>query len=178
MSITENNTNFCRETRVIQTHRIFPYDLNSHGTLFGGKLMALIDDASSISAARHCRKPTMTAATDKLDFLHPLYENHSVCIETYVTGTGSRSIEVFAKVIGEDLNTGERYLAATCFMTFVVVEKSTGYHVPKIQPETPEEQLVCSNYEKRRQHRLTERAFNEEFARTISLSVPWMDSKN
>lgn len=178
MSITENNTNFCRETRVIQTHRIFPYDLNSHGTLFGGKLMALIDDASSISAARHCRKPTMTAATDKLDFLHPLYENHSVCIETYVTGTGSRSIEVFAKVIGEDLNTGERYLAATCFMTFVVVEKSAGYHVPKIQPETPEEQLVCSNYEKRRQHRLAERAFNEEFARTISLNVPWMDSKN
>ena len=30
---------FCRESRVIQTHRVFPFDLNPFGALFGGKLM-------------------------------------------------------------------------------------------------------------------------------------------
>lgn len=39
---------FCRESRVIQTHRVFPFDLNPFGALFGGKLMSLIDDAASI----------------------------------------------------------------------------------------------------------------------------------
>ena len=168
-------TKFCRETRVIQTHRIFPKDLNSHGTLFGGKLMALIDDAASISASRLSRKPIMTASADKLDFLHPLYENHSVCVETYVTGTGTRSLEVFAKIVGEDLQTGDRYLAATCFMTFVVLDETSTYRAPSILPETPEEVLVCEGYKKRRNYRLQELSFNEAFAKTISLQLPWMD---
>ena len=47
---------FCRESRVIQTHRVFPFDLNPFGALFGGKLMSLIDDAASISVSRHCRR--------------------------------------------------------------------------------------------------------------------------
>ena len=46
---------FCRESRVIQTHRI-SFDLNPFGALFGGKLMSLIDDAASISVSRHCRR--------------------------------------------------------------------------------------------------------------------------
>ncbi|MEO2548925.1 hotdog domain-containing protein, partial [Enterococcus faecalis] len=77
---------FCRESRVIQTHRVFPFDLNPFGALFGGKLMSLIDDAASISVSRHCRRGAVTASLDNLNFLKPLKENHSVCVETFVSG--------------------------------------------------------------------------------------------
>lgn len=63
---------FCRESRVIQTHRVFPFDLNPFGALFGGKLMSLIDDAASISVSRHCRRGAVTASLDNLNFLKPL----------------------------------------------------------------------------------------------------------
>ncbi|MGH2285513.1 acyl-CoA thioesterase, partial [Enterococcus faecalis] len=47
---------FCRESRVIQTHRVFPFDLNPFGALFAGKLMSLIDDTAFISVSLHCRR--------------------------------------------------------------------------------------------------------------------------
>ncbi|MGX7418686.1 acyl-CoA thioesterase [Carnobacterium gallinarum] len=172
----ERKIKTCRESRVVQTHRVFPYDLNQHKTLFGGKLMSLIDDTASISATRHSRGVCVTASTDSLDFLHPIHEDHSVCVETYVTGVGKSSIEVFAKVIGEVLLTGERYLAATSFMTFVALptEESPTIIVPLIEPQTIEERMVCDGYDQRRKKRVSIRQFNEEFAETVTLAVPWM----
>ncbi len=169
--------NYCRLSKVIQTHRIFPFDLNPFGFLFGGKLMTLIDDAASISVTRHCRRGAVTASLDQLNFLKPLHGNHSVCIESYVSGAHNRSMEVFVKVIGEDLVTGERYLAATCFTTFVAVpshmNEETEFTVPKIVPETAEEQLVCGGYEQRRNHRLAERSAYKEFAAQLTIDLPW-----
>ena len=162
-------TKYCKESMVIQTHRIFPFDLNPFGFLFGGKLMTMIDDAASISVTRHCRRGAVTASLDSLNFLKPLHENHSVCVESYVSGTHHRSMEVFVKIIGENLTTGERYLAATCFTTFVAV--------PKVLPSSTEEAMVCSGYEKRRTQRLHERDEYKEFAKRLSLELPWNESE-
>lgn len=179
MFIELPKTKKCRESRIIQTHRVFPSDLNAFGALYGGKLMSLIDDTTSISASRHCRRPSMTASTDKLDFLHPIYENHSVCVESYVSGTGKKSMEIFAKVLGENLETGERYLAATCFMTFVVVETEYNFKgVPGVIPETNEEKMIHQGYEKRRAIRMKELEHNKDLGNHISLNIPWMDGSD
>ncbi|WP_367379018.1 acyl-CoA thioesterase [Enterococcus gilvus] len=175
--MTEART--CRESRVIQTHRIFPFDLNPFGYLFGGKLMTLIDDAASIAISRHCRRGAVTASLDNLNFLKPLHDNHSVCVKCYVSGSHNKSMEVFVKVIGEDLATGERYLAATCFTTFVAVpshmNEEKQFTVPHVVPETEEEKMVCGGYEKRRNHRLKERTEYQNFAALLSTDLPWSD---
>lgn len=163
---------FCRETRVIQTHRIFPSDTNHHGTLFGGKLMSLLDDCASISAQRFCRANIVTASVDSLHFLKPLLAEHSVCLETFVSGAGRKSMEVFAKVIGEDLRTGERYLAATSFFTFVAIGNAAG-SLPAIVPETPEEQFICADYARRKTARQDVRGLQTEFDCHISVEMPW-----
>jgi len=169
------NSRFCRETRVIQTHRIFPSDTNHHGTLFGGKLMSLLDDCTSISAQRFSRASIVTASVDTLNFLKPLPSEHSVCLETFVSGAGRKSIEVFAKVLGEDLRTGERYLAATSFLTFVATENYDGSEVvlPAIVPETAEERFICGDYAKRRAARQETRGMQAEFDQHISIEMPW-----
>jgi acyl-CoA hydrolase len=173
---------YCRESNVIQSHRIFPFDLNPFGFLFGGKLMTLIDDAASISVSRHCRRGAVTASLDNLNFLHPLHENHSVCVKSYVSGTHHKSMEVFVKVIGEDLVTGERYFAATCFTTFVAVpshmNRETEFIVPTVVPETKEELMVCAGYEKRRLSRLKEREEYKKFAANLSTALPWDDNSS
>ena len=58
----------CRESLVIQTHVIFPNQLNNHGTLFGGELMSMLDVAASIAVTRHARTQSVTASTDSVDF--------------------------------------------------------------------------------------------------------------
>ena len=70
-------------------------------------------------------------------------------METYISGTGKKSVEVFCKVVGEDVLNGERYLAATSFWTFVALprEGEGDFTVDVIVPETDEEKFICSGYE-------------------------------
>lgn len=167
----------CNETRVVQTHRVRPSDLNHHETLFGGKLMSLIDDTASITVSRFTRtNAIVTASMDELHFLHPIKAEHSVCVETFVTGAGTRSVEVFTKVLGEDLVTGDRYIGATSFLTFVVLQDpdNSNFSLPVIVPETHEEVMVAKDYEERRLKRLENKKINEALVGSLSLLPPWI----
>ncbi|MGJ9382620.1 acyl-CoA thioesterase [Salipaludibacillus neizhouensis] len=133
-------TKTCKQSRVVKTGRVFPQDTNNHNTLFGGKLIRDIDDLASISAARHCRKECVTASIDSVDFLHPIRQTDSVCLESHVSWTGRSSMEIFVKVVAEDLLTADRRVAATSFLTFVALdEEGKPTDVPPIKPESEEE---------------------------------------
>lgn len=161
------------ETRTIQTHLILPGDANRHNTLYGGNLMRMIDNVAAISATRLTRSLGVTASMDVLNFIKPLPISNSVCIEGMVSGVGKRSVEVFIKVIGEDLKTGERYLAATAFTTFVVVEDLPEDGFPQIVAETEEERYIMEGYAERRRKRQEDRANDTEFQKKISIDFPW-----
>lgn len=75
--------------------------------------MTYIDDAAGISAMRHARQSVVTASTDSVDFLHPIHQGNAVCLEAFVTYTGRTSMEIFVKVIAEDLLSGEKSLFNT-----------------------------------------------------------------
>lgn len=165
---------YSRESRVFKTGRVFPNDVNNHKTLFGGKLMSTIDEVGSISAMRHCRKNVVTASTDSVDFLRPIEPSDSVCFESFVTWTGRTSIEVFVKVIAENLYTGERAVAATSFLTFVAVEEDgTPAPVPAIIPETDEEKLISESAEERSELRKIRRASSKKLASQLSTTKYW-----
>lgn len=104
-----------KTTLVTQTRRVLPSDCNSYGFLFGGNLTAWLDELTSISASKFCRQKAVTASIDDLYFVQPIKLDDIIYLESYVTGSGNRSIEVFAKVIGENILTGEQYLAAISF---------------------------------------------------------------
>ena len=108
------NAKYCRESRVIKTNRVFQNDVNSHNTLFGGRLMSDMDQVASISAYRHCRIDCVTASTDSVDFLFPIKTTDAVFYESYVTWTSSSSMEIFVKVIAENLKSGESSSSSNC----------------------------------------------------------------
>ncbi|WP_334332221.1 acyl-CoA thioesterase [Companilactobacillus sp. HBUAS59544] len=161
----------CSSTLSISNHRVFSSDLNEHETVFGGKTLMTIDDNSSIAAARIARNQTVTASVDQVNFILPFTLQDSMCTESYVSGVGKRSIEVFTKIIGEHLKTGERFLGLTCFSTFVVTDKSIV--LPKIEPDSEEAQFVCNGYESRQRERLQKLLAQEKFNRNINLEFPW-----
>lgn len=164
----------CKNTLAIQTHRIMPSHANSFGNLFGGQLLYFLDNSASISQTRLTNTLSMTASLDNMNFLKPLPEGNSVCIESYVTGTGNTSVEVFAKIIGEDLMTGERYIAATSFLTFVALpEDRENFEMPIIIPESDEEKFLCAGYEKRKAKRMTQRDLDKELQENLTTTEPW-----
>jgi acyl-CoA hydrolase len=171
-SIMEART--CNESRVVRTSRIFPNDVNNHNTLFGGKLMSDADMIASISATRHSRAECVTASTDSVDFLSPITPEDSVCFESFVTYTGTSSIEVFVKIIAENLKNGKRKIAATAFLTFVALgDDGKPTKVPGIIPETEEEKKLHETGKERANKRKIHRQNSKELASFFTTDKPW-----
>jgi acyl-CoA hydrolase len=165
---------YSRESRCYKTARVFPTDVNNHNTLFGGKLMAYIDDIASIAATKHCRRSVVTASTDSVDFLQPIRPSDSVCLEAFVTWTGRSSIEVFVKVIKEDLLRGDRKIAATSFLTFVALDADRKpIAVPSVLPETEEEWKLFETAPYRAEMRKVRRDESKKFADFLTVKHPW-----
>lgn len=165
---------YCRESFVVKTSIVLPPDTNSYGTLFGGKLMSYIDDVAAISAMRHARKTIVTASTDSVDFLHPIFQGHSVCLESFVTYTGRSSMEVFVKVIAENLLTGDRNVCALSFITMVAIdEKGKPTEVPQVIPETEEEKNLYETGKERAEARRKRRKESEMWAEKYGTDLPW-----
>jgi len=165
---------YTKVSRCYKTFRVFPTDVNNHNTLFGGKLMAYIDDIASIAAAKHCRRSVVTASTDSVDFLHPIHMTDSVTLESFVTWTGRTSMEVFVKVVTEDLLTGERKIAATSFLTFVALDDNMKpVDVPKVVPETEEEIRLHETAVVRAEMRRRRREESRKFADVLTTTYSW-----
>lgn len=165
---------YCKESRVVRTSRVFPNDVNSHNTLFGGRLMSDLDQVASISALRHCRKDCVTASTDSVDFLHAVRTTDAVCFESYVTWTGTSSMEVFVKIIAEDLKSGKRKIAATALLTFVALDQhKRPIPVPSVIPETKEERKLHETAPERARMRKERKQESKEWAMYLTNNHPW-----
>ncbi|MES2996364.1 MAG: acyl-CoA thioesterase [Verrucomicrobiota bacterium] len=77
----------------METHRlILPGDLNQYGFLFGGRLLAWVDEASWIAASLDFPACTfVTVGMDKVEFLHPVSEGSILTIHCALARKGNTS---------------------------------------------------------------------------------------
>lgn len=167
-------TKFCRDSLVIKTSMVLPPDTNFHGTMFGGKLMAYIDDVAAISSMRHARSAVVTASTDSVDFIHPINEGDAVCLEAFVTYTGRSSMEVMVKVVAEKLLSGERNICAISFLTMVAIdEDGKPTPVPRVIPQSEMEKSLYDSAKGRAETRKKRRKDTQFIAETFGSDMPW-----
>lgn len=165
----------CNDTLAVSLHRVFNADLNEHSTVFGGRILELVDGEASVAAMRVARSTVVTATMDHIQFLAPFQLQDSMCMEAYVTGLGHRSLEVFVKVIGEHLMTGERFLGFTCFMTYVVQDPKKKINYDHLIPQTNEQKELVASYEERRERRKAAKKHQSQINEMISLDFPWKE---
>lgn len=155
----------CSQSRTVKTAQILPPDANAYGTLFGGKLMAYIDDVAAIAAVRHSRQVSVTASTDSVDFINPVKIGDIVSVEGFVTATHNTSMEVFVKVTTESLLSEDSKICATAFLTFVALgENGRPTKVPPVYPETDIEKKLSEGASLRRERRNERRKYSQEMA--------------
>jgi acyl-CoA hydrolase len=165
----------CKESRAIKALMVLPPDTNHYGTMFGGKVMAYIDDVAAIAATRHARTSVVTASTDSVDFLHPIRAGQSVCLEAFVIWTHRAAVEVFVKVIAEDMLSGERTVCATSFVTFVTMDvNGEKQMVPAVIPETELEKWFFEGAQERAKKRLEKREQSKALAKRFGTNSLWL----
>ena len=73
------------DAKCIKTRQVYPQDTNHHHTMFGGTLMANIDEIAAITAMKHAGNPVVTASTDSVDFLRPITTGDILSYEAMVS---------------------------------------------------------------------------------------------
>ena len=79
---------------------MFPRDTNGHGTIFGGVLLAYIDQAGAIATRPHCDR-VVTVKMNEVVFHAPVYVGDVVSFYTTVTRVGRTSITIKVLVTAE-----------------------------------------------------------------------------
>ncbi|QKY69355.1 acyl-CoA thioesterase [Lentibacillus sp. CBA3610] len=130
-------------SKMAQTRLVLPPDTNHLDTIFGGKVLAYIDEIAALTAMKHSNSVVVTASIDSVDFLSSAKVGDALTLEASITRTGRTSMEVYVKVYADDLLRGRKVMTTESFLTMVAVDtEGNPKSVPFIIPETEEEKRL------------------------------------
>ena len=125
------------------TKVVLPNDTNTVGNLFGGSLLAWIDEIAAVAAHRHSSSLVVTAAINNVSFSKPIDLGAIVTLCAKVSRAFGSSMEVIIDVFIEDRVTGEKSSSNQAILTFVAMDRNGATKkVPEIIPETEEDKLL------------------------------------
>jgi len=128
------------ETIAVSTRFVLPHETNTLGKLFGGALLAWMDEIAAVAAHRHSKRVVVTASINNVSFNVPIDLGDIVTLEAKVSRAFNSSMEVIIDVSIEDRITGAKKPSNQAIYTFVAVDQNGGpINVPEIVPETEEE---------------------------------------
>jgi acyl-CoA hydrolase len=133
-------------------------DANSAGSVHGGTVMKLCDEAAALAAIKHSRQRVVTAAMDRMTFLYPIRVGELVTFSAAVNAAWRTSMEVGVRVDAENPLTGDERHTNTAYLTMVALDDDGNpAPVPALLISTDEEERRQREAELRRSNRLAER---------------------
>lgn len=110
------------DSHVQMTEMVMPEDTNDKGSVFGGRILALIDKCAGIAAMRHSNSVCVTASVDSVDFLNPVRVGDVLSLTGRLTAAFSTSMEIEVEVWSENPIARTRQLTTTAYVTMVAVD--------------------------------------------------------
>ncbi|AKU15286.1 acyl-CoA thioesterase [Luteipulveratus mongoliensis] len=158
------------DTRLTLAHIMSAHDTNLMGTVHGGKIMKLVDDAAGTVAARYSGGPAVTASMDEMLFLAPVRVGDVVTVNAQVNWAGRTSMEVGARVETTrwDELSAPVHVATAYLVMVAVSDDGTPRSVRDLRPTTDEEQRRFREATIRRAHRLARRQAIQDSRRTLA----------
>ena len=114
---------------------VFPNHTNPLGTLFGGRVLELMDVNAAIACKRFCRSAVVTASTEPIDFRNPIYVGETIELKSRVVWVGRTSMIVRSEVFGENELSAERRLCTIGHLNFVAIKDGKPTPVPRLRVE-------------------------------------------
>lgn len=125
---------------VIQLNEVFPGDTNALDTLFGGRLMSIMDTAAGMAASKFAHRNFVTISVDALKFRRPAYQGDVIRTTARVVWTSPRTagIHVISCRLSRSEWVGEEICSGFFFM--VAIDRDMkAINIPQFKPETDDE---------------------------------------
>ena len=133
---------------------VMPHMQNVRGDLFGGELMALVDQAAAVAAIRHAGGPAVTASIERVDFRERIPVGALVTCVATVDYVGNSSMDISVEVYSERVSSGEKRHTHTAHVVFVALdEEGKPKRVPRLVPETEAERARYARAEAHRKRK-------------------------
>ncbi len=110
------------DSMVEQVYQVRPQHLNGASRLFGGQLMAWIDEVAGLVAVRHSKGDVVTASVDNLRFIRGAKQHDLIVLIGRMTYVGNSSMEVRVDTYIEDFE-GIRRPINRAYLTEVAINK-------------------------------------------------------
>ena len=137
---------------VIQLNEVFPGDTNALDTLFGGRLMAIMDTAAGMAASKFAHRNFVTVSVDALKFRRPAYQGDVIRTTAKVVWTSPRTagIHVISCRLSRSEWIGEEICSGFFFM--VAIDRDMkAINIPQFKPITDEEKDLWNAAQRERE---------------------------
>lgn len=102
---------------------MMPKDTNGQGSIFGGVILSLIDQAAFVEALRQARHRYVTVAMDAIEFHEPVHVGDVVSLWAETKRIGRTSIRVQVTVFAARRDTGENMRVTSADVTLVAIDE-------------------------------------------------------
>lgn len=103
---------------------MMPKDTNSRNTIFGGVILAYIDQAGAVEAVKSGAARPVTVNMREINFLKPVFVGDIVSFYTKTVKIGKTSITVKIEVIAERIQRNEKEKVTEAVVTYVNIDEN------------------------------------------------------
>ena len=137
---------------VVVLDEVFPGHTNALNTLFGGRLMSIMDTAAGMSASKFAHREFVTVSVDALKFRRPAFQGDIIRTTARVVGTSPRTVGVHVTSCRLSRSEWEGEEICSGFFFMVAIDESMKpVEIPQFKPVSEVEQEMWARAQSARE---------------------------
>ena len=143
------------ESETVLSEVMMPVDANHFGSVHGGTILRLADEAAFVAATKHARKNVVVASMDHISFQNPVSIGDILTIKARLCHVGRSSMDIEVRIETEKLKEGKVLSVGSAYITMVALdENGKPTSVPRLIVETKRDKLKSRQAIARRKRRM------------------------
>ena len=111
-------------SKTVLSEVMMPIHANHYGSLHGGTILTLVDEAAFVAASKHARSNVVIASMDHILFKQPVNIGDLLIVKAQLCYVGKSSMEVEVEVEAEKLKEGKVIHIGSAYITMVALDEN------------------------------------------------------
>ena len=143
------------QSATILSQVMMPMHANHYGSVHGGTILKLVDEAAFVAATKHARKNVVVVSMDHIEFKHPVNVGDLLSLKARIFHAGRTSMDIEVELESEIIKKGKSVKIGSAYLTMVALnEKGRPTRVPGLILKTKEEIEKNKEIRRKRQRRV------------------------